>query len=139
MRGKNIYGIIYLILYIIIIAYITLLVRSNELHRIIRLTPFWMDGYWNKNPIGCIFHSLLNTILFLPLGYYLSALFRVRWVIIITAFATIMTELLQYFTFLGMLDVNDIVFNIIGGIIGLGVYMAIEKHFTESRIIVMHR
>ncbi len=63
-----------------------------------------------------------NILIFMPMGFFVTALFyRMRGVFKITLFAfciSICIELIQFFTKLGCFDVDDIILNTIGGLIG---------------------
>lgn len=110
-------------LYLVCILYITILSRTPALFHTVRLVPFWsflefIKGYW---PRGV--SIALNIILFVPLGYLLARVQKSKRSVFIICFAITMSiELIQYFTYYGYLDVDDIIANLIGGIIGCHFY-----------------
>ena len=63
-----------------------------------------------------------NLLAFLPLGLFLPLLFRRQrgfWLFLLTAIAVIvLVELLQLFTRRGALDVDDLLLNLPGAILG---------------------
>ncbi|CAN5696389.1 glycopeptide resistance protein VanZ1 [soil metagenome] len=74
--------------------------------------------------------TILNVVIFIPLGIYAGALFK-RWSLGNKLFffflISLMFEVLQFFLSVGAFDVTDIITNTIGGIIGLLMFKAIEK------------
>ena len=63
-----------------------------------------------------------NILIFVPMGFFVSALcYSLRGVGKITLFAfctSLCIELIQFFTKLGCFDIDDIILNTIGGLIG---------------------
>lgn len=79
--------------------------------------------------------TIMNVIIFLPLGIYAGVLFK-RWSIGLKLFffflTSLMFEVLQFVLRVGSFDMTDIVNNTLGGIIGLMIFLAIEKVFNNS-------
>ncbi len=73
---------------------------------------------------------LINILIFIPLGYLLPIVFpKHRWhhVICIGFATTVSIEVVQLFTKLGMFDLDDILNNVIGTIVGVTVHRVIGK------------
>ena len=74
--------------------------------------------------------TIMNVIIFIPLGVYAGMLFK-RWNFIqhflFFFFTSLMVESLQYIFRIGAFDVTDIITNTSGGIIGLIIFIAIKK------------
>ena len=91
----------------------------------------------NLIPFGKIDVSeiILNVVIFVPLGIYAGVLFK-RWVLIkkLSFFflISLMFEGLQFIFRIGAFDITDIITNILGGMIGLLIFDAIEKLFNNS-------
>lgn len=114
------------------IAYITLLSRMPTLTREIHLQPFWsyMSAMYGKQ-------ILLNIVLFIPLGFLLMASLTrskhpVLWVISLAFVISCSIELLQFATYRGMLDVDDLGSNLFGAVVGL-VAFRLEKNRKWQR------
>lgn len=79
--------------------------------------------------------TIMNVIIFLPLGIYAGVLFK-RWSYGFKIFFFFLTslffEVLQYLLSVGSFDMTDIVNNTLGGIIGLMIFVAIEKAFNNN-------
>lgn len=79
--------------------------------------------------------SILNVIVFIPLGIYAGILFR-NWSFVQKLFffflVSFIVETLQYILAIGTSDVTDIITNTSGGVIGLIVLVVIEKAFNNN-------
>ena len=126
MEEKKQYKYFYLAMHLFIIVFITVLSRSATLVRIVHLIPFW-----SRFSREHIIQLLVNVVLFVPLGYYLTMAFRSSIKVYIIASAiSICVELLQFFTYRGVLDSEDIICNISGAIAGRFVW----KLITQKKI-----
>ena len=80
---------------------------------------------------------LLNIILFLPLGFMLPLVFRPlkkpAWgkVLIACFGVSLLVELMQLFHKWRAFDVNDLMTNVLGGLIGYGVYLLLTRLFKR--------
>ena len=102
---------------VFLILYITLLRREPGYNENIRLyLKLWPDAdVWDGN--------LLNVVLYIPFGWAVQRWKQSRKISIGSAFLlSACCELLQYVAGRGMTDVNDILFNTIGSVVG--VYLA---------------
>lgn len=104
---------------------------NREYFRSVNLIPFndIINGNFNKLDI------IGNVILFIPLGIYLniinptSKISNNIYIIIGTSLAF---ECIQYILGLGATDATDIITNTVGGLIGIGIYIVIEKLFKNK-------
>jgi len=71
--------------------------------------------------------AVLNILLFIPLRYLLPSDLRLPKVIFICIILSVLTETIQYITRLGWWDLEDIFNNLIGTIIGIGIYEFLGK------------
>lgn len=108
---------IWLFLYALVVAYMTLLNRKYWARRA-NLIPFssyrlfFVSAYFRRQILNNIF-------LFIPLGTILSRL-RPKWsTALILVQISIGVELLQLLTARGLLETDDVISNSIGGLIGL--------------------
>ena len=78
---------------------------------------------------------ILNVLVFVPLGIYAGILFN-RWIIgkkiLLFFLVSLIIEGCQFISGLGLADITDIIDNTLGGIIGLMIYIGIEKVFNDS-------
>lgn len=128
--------LILFIIYLIALFWILLFklgVRFSYMgDRRVNLVPF-NKAFSNGNiDLG---ETIMNVIIFLPLGIYSGVLFK-RWSFGIKVFffflTSLMFEVIQYLLSVGSFDMTDIVNNTVGGIIGLMLFIAIEKAFNNS-------
>lgn len=101
----------------------------------VNLVPFeTVRLYWRvlqrQSSPGLLFHSVVNlagnVIMFVPLGWFLPKICRkFRGVLRTVFFAAgliCLVELLQYFTGLGSCDIDDLILNTGGVLIGYGIW-----------------
>ena len=118
------------IIYLIVLFWILLFklgVRFSYMqNRNINLIPF------GKIDVS---ETILNVVIFVPLGIYAGVLFK-RWGFVKKIFffflISLLFEGLQFIFRIGAFDITDIITNILGGIIGLLIFQAIEKLFNNS-------
>lgn len=95
--------------------------------RSVNLKPFNNGGIDNAE-------SILNIIIFIPLGIYTGLLFK-RWhyvkKLLLFFLISLLFEALQFIFRIGAFDVSDIITNTTGGIIGLIIFTAIERLFNN--------
>ncbi len=76
-----------------------------------------------------------NIIMFVPLGFFIPTLFSKTNTLCRTVLWSLVTvigiELIQLFTLLGSLDVDDVILNLLGVVIGFGVYREFRQ--TQRR------
>lgn len=75
---------------------------------------------------------MLNIALFVPLGFFLSSMFSssrrpTLWPILSALLVSVAVEITQFLTYRGMLDVDDLISNCCGAVIGLLIYKTVEK------------
>lgn len=110
----------------------------------ISLSPFQTIRYFAKSMVYSVDGASLrravvnlggNVIMFIPLGFFIPCVFekqRTFWrSIACSAVCIAAVELLQLFTLLGSCDVDDFILNIIGALIGRGIFAVFEKQLTE--------
>lgn len=100
--------------------------------RTINLIPFKANGVVNG-----MRETIINLVLFIPLGMYLKYLLNDRKIlsIIIISSTSLLFEILQYIFHIGVSDITDIIMNTIGGIIGM-ILMMIFLSITKKNNIL---
>lgn len=123
------YGV--LILYTLFIGYMTLLVRESGDQRS-NMSIFWSyrqfitDANLRKEIIN-------NILLFIPLGALLYALWPRHWMWCIAVVLSIVIESTQYISGLGLCEIDDVISNGFGGLIGYGVERLIIRYRLKTR------
>lgn len=109
--------------YTLMTLFITLGSRELYLIRRIELVPFWSVMQWIGGSISNGRSILLNIILFVPLGYLLDGVSKKKWYAVLICFSvSLFIEVLQLITLRGICDVDDLIFNTFGGVIGVLLY-----------------
>ena len=131
--------IILVLIYLSIILFITLFSREFRMKRSFRVGIFrpyklWLSGNWIQGRM-----ILKNIALFVPLGYYLVSSFslspvnvvsrkKVVCVSIMTGAAiSLVVETAQYFSGRGIFDINDLLNNVVGTIVGVFLFLSIDR------------
>lgn len=111
--------------------------RSQFDINIVRLIPMFSTVGFVKQTIlwKTIFINIFgNILMFVPFGF-LGIIFPKLnnfWIMILDfLFAIILIESLQYFTRLGVFDIDDVILNTVGVAIGFWIYQLFEKKFNS--------
>lgn len=111
--------------YLLTIFGITVFNRAPG-NREIRLTFdnwFTQTGFHETNVLGFMF----NLALYIPFGYLLCKYGKAVSAVIIVCASSLIVEALQYILARGVAAIDDLVANVIGGIIGFSVFVLTEK------------
>ena len=134
----------YLILFIpytILLLYLLFLGfgRIQYEENIVRLVPIKSTYVFIQKSIlwqNIIINILGNIIMFIPfgfLGWALPTLKDLKTLILNFLFVIIMVEALQYFTRMGIFDIDDIFLNTFGVWIGFKIFQWINKKFYKIK------
>ena len=105
---------------------------GNGLGARINLVPFQIFRIairYGVTNAGMLKQIVLNAVMVMPLGFLLPIVFpkhfsRIETVIGVSFAITLITEMIQYFTLRGA-DIDDIIANTIGGVLGFGLYVIV--------------
>lgn len=111
---------------------------NREMLRGVNLVPFkelWVDKMSSSFNRTSIYG---NIALFIPLGVYITMLvdkekLSIAKKIIILALVSLSFELFQYVFSTGITDINDIILNTTGGIVGILLYNVLKSILKEDR------
>lgn len=117
IRSGKIVNAALLVLYLLFIAYMTLMYRESGLGRI-NLDLFWSYRQFLTNK-GLRYEILNNIWLFVPLGAILYKLFPKPGIVIVPVLISASIETAQYVFGIGLCELDDIVSNSLGGLIGI--------------------
>ena len=107
-----------LVLYGIVIVYMTLLYRENEGYRVDFNILSQVNQLFTNSGIRS--DILKNIWLFIPLGSVLYRISKKKLMLAVPAASSIVIEMIQYFSGSGLCELMDVVSNSLGGIIGFG-------------------
>ena len=85
---------------------------------------------FKENDVELILQIIMNIILYIPLGFLLPCSFekfkKVRCLFLVALTCSFGIELIQGFLKIGLLEIDDVINNVFGAMIGLGIYMTIK-------------
>ncbi len=131
--------LILVVVYLLIIVYITLLSRSSSLLRLCKLEPFWSYIEWYRGSAVWNSQILFNIALFVPLGYFLIDVLQ-NWSLkraeiislLLSGFLSVSIETVQYFEGLGTCDLDDLVHNLLGACLGIIIYILFVHYCSKE-------
>ena len=139
---KRGFFLVALIGYLTLLAYLTLFSQfygRTLLHRRINIIPFEtilnfiMDSHTTES---IIINIAGNIVAFMPLGFLLPAVSRkfagVLRIILISLTATTTIEILQYISNVGITDIDDVILNLLGGLLGYFLFCIISKSIIKN-------
>lgn len=127
----QIYGIL-LSLSCSFIFVMTLFKRSAGVDFDFRAKPF--ESYYiafAEGGIEVMLQIIINIAMFIPIGFLLPCCFKLyekyRYVLITAVIASVSIELLQLIFRMGLFETDDVINNVFGAMIGLGIYVVVKK------------
>lgn len=144
--NKNIFAIIAILT---LIGYVTLLLsqtvfcRSSQYNYSHYLVPFWsyqaiLDGYYLL-----IYDNIMNIVIFIPIGLLLRLAIksiRCREVLLVCLIVSVTIEFLQFALNRGSAEFDDVMHNLLGGLLGYGLYYLLKygyEKFYKRRVAVL--
>lgn len=128
---------ILLILYLAYLTYLTFFshLYGRELtHRSVNYIPFaTVIKYLTivNSPAIITTNVLGNIVAFMPMGFLFpmasSKLLRFKRTFFAIFIATATIEVMQYVAGVGVSDIDDIILNLLGGVIGYGLYLGLNR------------
>ncbi len=145
--------LICLLLYILAVLYITLFSRPRSLMSIVHLDPLWTYKLWATHGWFYIRQVILNIGMCVPLGWLAASAYfscasassearggKRRAVLICTLLCflfSVLIELTQFFSGRGSLDIDDVINNSLGALIGILAYAAAGERLPEIPVAVL--
>ena len=124
LRGSRKLNTFLLAAYLVFIVYMTLMGREAGNGRL-QLKLFWSYRLFWSNPK--VRMEILNNIwLFVPLGTILYRLFPGIYIVFVPILISIAVEVSQYLLGVGLCEVDDVVSNGLGGLIGILVGVVVD-------------
>ncbi|QOS97799.1 VanZ family protein [Brevibacterium sp. JNUCC-42] len=119
----------FLPLYLVFVIYIFLLhsVRLHSPYYGVNLIPFdtistFLMNYDHYNSDILVKNLLGNIIIYIPMGIFMPLLFTtmnsMKKVVVFTVIFSLVINILQVTTKIGVFDIDDIMLNVVGGVIG---------------------
>ena len=138
-KNKNLFAFLCIVIalpYVYLMLQMTLFGRVRLTEHQCMLTPFLsyysiLTGGWNG--LGqYVFYGLLgNVLVFIPIGMLVAQLTKVKHKYLISGIIgflfSLVIEITQYFTLLGTFEVDDLIHNTWGAVIGCSLALALMK------------
>ena len=121
---------IFLIEYLIFLFILTVLAREVQSERAFNFTPFWSYRSLIEGNKYYLPQAIMNVIAFIPVGVLLGSVFSdIKWYTVLATCASIsiVIETLQFVLKRGFTEFDDLFHNILGGLLGYGVYLVIAR------------
>ncbi len=113
--------------YIVFVCELTIFGRGSSHFMQMNLQPF--SGYidaWKKYSLRDLQNCIFNILMFVPLGVFLPLLFTkfksFKWLLPVVVIATLSIETYQTLTGAGIFELDDLINNSLGGIMGYQLY-----------------
>ena len=141
-KNKRKIRIFLFITYCFFIVYYTLLSRSvSQTHRI-ELRLMWAyremlvhDTEWKKD----VMQNIANILFFIPLGFlfprirFKSNCRHWKYVLFLSVCISIIIEITQYIAYLGLCELDDVICNGLGALLGSSLYEVIIKNKSVEK------
>lgn len=134
MSKKKIIELVLFILFTIFVIWLTLLKREPEHQRIFKQELFWAIRAWiagEYNGREETIQYFENILLFIPFGIFFPWKEK-GWMLFISLFSlSIIIELAQFIFSLGWCEIDDVITNTAGAMMGYWGYVVIRKNLYE--------
>jgi glycopeptide antibiotics resistance protein len=119
--------------YLFLILYLTIFVRSVQAEWTYNLSPFWSYQAIREGRYDILVQVVMNVAAFVPIGLLLGSFKGMKWwhVLLIGLCFSMLIELLQLVLKRGMTEVDDVVHNVLGCMIGYWVFVGCRKIVTS--------
>lgn len=119
-----------LIVLLVILYCSTVIYRKNGVETGINLMPFWsyfaiMDG---KEQM--VLEKILNVLVYIPIGFLCGIVFKekkLKYTIIVGVASSALIEISQYLFGKGFAELDDVIHNTLGCLIGYGMYLLLTN------------
>ena len=122
-------------LYFAALLWLTLLSRERTTSTSV-LPPFWSYVEIFKGNLRSLYYVVANVLLFVPFGFFVAKYLgkSIKRVLIFGLFTSALIEFIQLGLKLGSFEVDDLVHNTLGAVIGLGIFhfLSRKKIFCQS-------
>ena len=127
-KGIRLFTLQVLIEYLFVLFSITVFFREIQPVSHHLNDPFWSFEKMQEGGIALRAEKAMNVFAFIPIGLLFSGYRQSKWwyVILLGLFVSLLIELLQFGLNRGSADVDDVMFNTFGCIVGVGLYAIVS-------------
>ena len=126
-----------LVEYIALLMYFTVFIRPEHGERELLLIPFW--SYWAIAHDGAkvlIQEHIMNVAVFIPIGILQAIVLKgVKWwkVLLVGTGVSLMVEVMQYIMMRGYCEIDDVIHNTIGCLIGIALVLLCKMIVNQEK------
>lgn len=124
--------------YTFVVLCTTVLFRSHSLDAGLELMPFWSYlAYFKGEDESLLLENIMNVIVFIPIGLLLAYVLVKNsfWkAVIFACILSISIEVMQLVTRNGFCEIDDVIHNTLGCVIGYGLFCLVRKLFNRYDI-----
>lgn len=125
---------LFFVAYVFVLLCSTILYRHVIPERVIHLQPLWSYKAYSDG-IAILFpENIMNVVVFIPIGLFVRLCFQsIRWwgVLMIGFVLSVFIEIIQYIFQKGTCDMDDVIHNTLGCIIGYIIYRFLSTRSDE--------
>ena len=139
LSGKRVNTVL-LFLYCAVILYFTLMYRENGFNKVNFVFFSGFKQFFTNDETRS--NIVKNTWLFIPLGAILFSIYPQRKTILFPLLFSIVIEIIQYITNTGWCDIDDVICNWIGGVIGFSfckMFVDFKRFMSKRHLLVNYR
>ena len=123
-----------LVEYLFLLLYLAVFVRNTQAEWTYNLSPFWSYQAIREGRDDILVQVIMNVLAFIPIGFLLGTFKGLKWwqVLLIGLCFSMMIELLQLVLKRGLAEIDDVVHNGVGCMIGYWVLIGCRKVDASS-------
>lgn len=137
-KGKTLSALLFLFVYYLFLLCSTVIFRETKTTVQHGSYPFWhYEGFFHGK-LFFLLEAVMNVLVFIPIGLALCSAFRrLRWwqTVVIGMALSVGIELLQLVFKRGCADVDDVIHNTLGCLIGCCLYLVVLRCHNKGSII----
>ncbi|GKU77207.1 VanZ family protein [Paenibacillus sp. L3-i20] len=125
--------------YVVFVLQLTMFGRGNSHFLEMSLHPFssYIEA-WNKYSLRDLQNCIFNIIMFIPMGILLPLISRkcnaFKWLLLIVVSSTLFIETYQTLSGSGLFELDDIINNTLGGILGYQLYRLVSSIVHNKKV-----
>lgn len=111
------------------LLYLTVFVRSTQAEWTYNLSPFWSYQAIREGRDDILVQVIMNVLAFIPIGLLLGTFKGMKWwhVLLIALCFSMLIELLQLVLKRGLTEIDDVVHNVVGCMVGYWAIVGCRK------------
>lgn len=125
--------------YVVFVLELTVFGRGTSYFMQINLHPFssYIEA-WKKYSLRDLQNCIFNILMFVPMGFLLPLISpkckAFKWLLLVVVSATLFIETYQMLSGAGMFEIDDIINNTLGGIIGYQLYRLVASIVHNKKV-----